>query len=83
MGFSKFEFRPIGSFLYIQGYLLWTVQKKHGMEHTVFNRWSRTHGNLGAPFKLIQIGNISIISDVIHIRTECYSNFCNLSDSQT
>jgi len=28
MGFSKFEFRPIVSFRYIEGYLVWRVQKK-------------------------------------------------------
>jgi hypothetical protein len=27
MGFSKFEFRPIGSFLYIEGYLVWKLQE--------------------------------------------------------
>ena len=26
MGYSKFEFRPIGSFRYIEGYLVWRVQ---------------------------------------------------------
>jgi len=29
MGFSKFEFRPVGSFRYIGGYLFWRVQEKH------------------------------------------------------
>jgi len=28
MGVSKFEFRPMGSFRYVDGYLVWTVQKK-------------------------------------------------------
>jgi len=28
MGLSKFEFRQIGSFRYIEGYLVWRVQKK-------------------------------------------------------
>jgi len=32
MRFSKFEFRPIGSFRYIQGYLVWTVQKKQARD---------------------------------------------------
>jgi len=28
MGYSKFEFRPIGSFRYIEGYLIWRVKKQ-------------------------------------------------------
>jgi len=35
MGFSKFEFRPIGSFRYIEGYLVWRVQKKQ-VRNTLF-----------------------------------------------
>ena len=63
MGFSKFEFRPTGSFRYTEGYLVWTVQKNHGM-NTLFRPRSRTNANLGAPFE--QFSNISIIGD-IHI----------------
>jgi hypothetical protein len=28
MGYSKFEFRPIGFFRYIEGYSIWRVQKQ-------------------------------------------------------
>jgi len=28
MGFSKFEFQPIESLQYVEGYLVWTVQEK-------------------------------------------------------
>jgi len=30
MGFSKSELQPTESFHYIQGYLVWTMQKKRG-----------------------------------------------------
>jgi len=32
MRFSKFEFKPIGSFQYTEGYLVWKVQKKQARE---------------------------------------------------
>ena len=35
MEFSKFEFRPIESFQYTQGYLVWTAQEKQAM-NTLF-----------------------------------------------
>jgi len=35
--------------------------------HSVLDRWSRTHANLGALFKLKWFGNISIISGTIQI----------------
>ena len=35
MGFSKFEFRQIESFQYIEGYLVWRVQKNQA-SHTLF-----------------------------------------------
>jgi len=28
MGYSKFEFRPKGSFRYIEGYWIWSVKKQ-------------------------------------------------------
>jgi len=39
MGFSEFEFRPIGSFLYIEEYLVWRVQKKQARELSFLDRW--------------------------------------------
>jgi len=50
MGFSKFEFRPIGSFQYIGGCLVWRVQKEPAREHCL-DCWSSTRVNLGASFK--------------------------------
>ena len=35
MGFSKFEFRPVGTFRYIEGYLVWRVQKEQAGGHSV------------------------------------------------
>jgi len=35
MGFSKFEFRSIGSLRYIEGYLVWRVQNKQA-RNTLF-----------------------------------------------
>jgi hypothetical protein len=35
MGVSKSEFRPIESFHYIEGYLVWTVHKKQAI-NTLF-----------------------------------------------
>jgi len=32
MGFSKFDFLPIESFLYIERYLVWRVQKKQARD---------------------------------------------------
>jgi hypothetical protein len=67
MGFSRFEFRPIGSFQYIEGYLVWTVQKKQARDIPFWTVgvarmqiWV-LHSNLHA------FGNISIISGIIQI----------------
>jgi hypothetical protein len=37
MGYSKFEFRPIGSFQYIEGYWIWRAKKqaRHSLVETV------------------------------------------------
>jgi len=35
VGFSKLEFQPTGSFSYIEGYLVWRVQKKQA-RNTLF-----------------------------------------------
>jgi len=32
MGFSKFEFQPIESFQFIEGFLVWTVQKQQATD---------------------------------------------------
>jgi hypothetical protein len=65
MEFSKFEFRPMESFQYIGGFLVWTVQKQQA-RNTLF--WTVgvvrmqiwvLHSNLHS------FGNISIISGII------------------
>ena len=52
MGFSKFEFPPIGLFRYIEGYF-GLDSAEEASEGNCLDHWSRTHADLGAPFKLI------------------------------
>jgi hypothetical protein len=35
IGFSKFEFRPTGSFRYTEGYLVWRLQNKQAWNGTL------------------------------------------------
>ena len=52
MWFSKHEFRPIGSLQYIGG-IFGLDSAGEASEGHCLDYWSRTHANLGAPFKLI------------------------------
>jgi hypothetical protein len=77
MGFSKFEFRPMESFQYIRGFLIWTVQKQQARD-TLF--W--TDGIVRMQIwvlrsNLYSFGNISIISGIIQI-DRCKVNVCLL-----
>jgi len=53
MGFYKFEFRAIESFRYIGGVFGLESAEAARDRHSVLDRWSRTHANLCAAFKLI------------------------------
>ena len=56
MGFSEFEFRPMGSFRYIRGYLVWRVQEKQA-RISVLDRWK---ANLGAPLKCTKFRQLMV-----------------------
>jgi len=67
MGFSKFQLRPIESFQYIEGYLVWTVQKKQARD-TLF--WTTGVARMQTwvfRSNLYSFGNISVISGIIQI----------------
>jgi hypothetical protein len=56
MGFSKSEFRPIELFQYMGGGVFsWDNAEAAKGRHSVLEHRSRTHANLGAPFKRIYV----------------------------
>jgi hypothetical protein len=63
MGFYEFEFRPIESFRYIEGFLVSRMQKMQART-LCSHRWSWIYENSSAPFKYTYFGNISIISGI-------------------
>jgi len=54
MGLSEFEFRPIGSFRYIEGYLVWRLQKKQARD-TLFQIAGVARLKLGCSIKTYKI----------------------------
>jgi hypothetical protein len=52
MGFSKYDFRPIGSLQYIGGVFDLDSAGEASEGHCL-DYWSRTHANFDAPLKLI------------------------------
>jgi hypothetical protein len=74
MGISKFEFRPVESLQYRGrgGYGLESAEEaREG--YSLLYRWSRTHVNLGAPFKLIDFRQYTVLyiqmNETLHVFT--------------
>ena len=70
MGFSEFEFRQIGSVRYIEGYLVWRVQKQQA-RNTLFLTVGGHACEFGCSVKTYRTSTMIIVRRIIQI------GYCN------